>query len=391
MRRIERKFFLSFTLINMLSLPAIPASLLSFLIGAACLHGIFLSLLLLLKGEKRKPHYFLALALLCMSLYLFNYLLFLTGMIVQMPYLLNVFHVPVYLLGPGFYLFVVYTLQPDSKFQERDIFHLLPLVYGVWKSVPVFMAASKAKAMFISQILHPESLDMRWRDFLWVNVSGYLLLGYAIAAFWLCRKRDLEKPGEVGVKSLLRFCGGFALLVTLDMIVKFGSFSLQTPAAGVEYLLAGLLAISIHLIAYASIGKFQAFPSLAPAPQKYKTSALDAAQIRHYTQQLHQLMEQEKPWLEPDLKIAKLAELLALPSHQLSQVLSEGVQTSFHDFVNSYRIAEAQKRLRAPAYQHYSILAIAMDVGFSNKATFNRVFKKIAGVTPSAYMKAVSN
>jgi AraC-like DNA-binding protein len=46
------------------------------------------------------------------------------------------------------------------------------------------------------------------------------------------------------------------------------------------------------------------------------------------------------------------------------------------DFINTYRVEEAKKRLIDPAKKHYSILAIAEEVGFNSKSAFNLVFKK---------------
>ena len=60
---------------------------------------------------------------------------------------------------------------------------------------------------------------------------------------------------------------------------------------------------------------------------------------------------------------------------------------SFYDFVNEYRVKEASKRLLDPAYREYTILAIALDAGFHSKTSFNRMFKKVTGLTPSQYIK----
>ena len=122
---------------------------------------------------------------------------------------------------------------------------------------------------------------------------------------------------------------------------------------------------------------------------KYKTSALGKKEIHLHQKQLLELLQKDKPWLQADLKIANLAIMLNLPSHQLSQVLSEGMSTNFFDLINQYRIEEIKNRLVHPDYSHYSILAIGLDCGFNNKATFNRVFKKMTGMTPSGFVNKV--
>jgi len=74
----------------------------------------------------------------------------------------------------------------------------------------------------------------------------------------------------------------------------------------------------------------------------------------------------------------------------LSQIINENLHLSFFDFINSYRIKEAGKRLVSSDYQKYTILAIAMNVGFNSKSAFNMAFKKFTNKTPSEYKKQYS-
>ncbi|MEL6843420.1 MAG: helix-turn-helix domain-containing protein, partial [Bacteroidota bacterium] len=62
---------------------------------------------------------------------------------------------------------------------------------------------------------------------------------------------------------------------------------------------------------------------------------------------------------------------------------------NFMDFINGYRIEEAQKMLRAPRFGHYTIVAIAQEVGFRSRSAFYAAFKKISGQTPTEYKRSV--
>ena len=101
-------------------------------------------------------------------------------------------------------------------------------------------------------------------------------------------------------------------------------------------------------------------------------------------------MEQERPFTDGDLTIQKLADKLSIPAPHLSQTINERLGKSFPDFINSYRIEEAKKKLLDPALKHLSILGIAEEVGFSSKSSFNSVFKKITGITPSEFRNTLS-
>ncbi|MBV6655045.1 MAG: AraC family transcriptional regulator, partial [Mameliella sp.] len=69
----------------------------------------------------------------------------------------------------------------------------------------------------------------------------------------------------------------------------------------------------------------------------------------------------------------------------LSAIINSCLGKNFHDFVNEYRIEEVKRRILDPAYDHWSLLGIALDCGFNSKSTFNRIFKKFTGYTPRAF------
>jgi len=55
--------------------------------------------------------------------------------------------------------------------------------------------------------------------------------------------------------------------------------------------------------------------------------------------------------------------------------------------VNDYRIEEVKIKLANFKNQSFTILALAFDSGFNSKSSFNNIFKKSTGVTPSQYVK----
>nr|WP_230688441.1 helix-turn-helix domain-containing protein [Hymenobacter jeongseonensis] len=101
-------------------------------------------------------------------------------------------------------------------------------------------------------------------------------------------------------------------------------------------------------------------------------------------------MQQHKPYLNPNLTIHELATGLKLPPHVLSKVINEGFEKNFFDFINSYRVEEFKAVMATPRAQHYSLLGVALEVGFNSKTAFNRAFKKQTDQTPRQYFNGVS-
>ncbi|MCK5281030.1 MAG: helix-turn-helix transcriptional regulator, partial [Cyclobacteriaceae bacterium] len=119
----------------------------------------------------------------------------------------------------------------------------------------------------------------------------------------------------------------------------------------------------------------------------YKNSGLKKADSERYLKELFNYMENEKPYLNNRLGLKDVAEYLNISVHHLSQVINEQLDKNFFDFVNDYRVTEVKSLLRDPKYKQFTLLAIAYDCGFNSKSSFNSVFKKITGLTPSSYVK----
>lgn len=115
--------------------------------------------------------------------------------------------------------------------------------------------------------------------------------------------------------------------------------------------------------------------------KKVVTASEEYTQI----QTLKEFMSSEKPYLDPELNIGNLANLLQIHSHRLSKLINSHFSQNFFEFVNTYRVEEFKKLVANPKNKHISILGLALDSGFNSKASFNRIFKNSTGLTPSEY------
>jgi AraC-like DNA-binding protein len=125
--------------------------------------------------------------------------------------------------------------------------------------------------------------------------------------------------------------------------------------------------------------------------KKYEKSTLTAERAERYLDRLLHCMNNEKPFTDGELSVQTLAEKLSIPAHHLSQTINERLGQTFADFVNSYRVEEAKRRLLDPAFKHLSLLGIAEEVGFNSKSSFNSIFKKHTSMTPSEFRSTNGN
>lgn len=101
-------------------------------------------------------------------------------------------------------------------------------------------------------------------------------------------------------------------------------------------------------------------------------------------------MQQNKPYLDPELSLQVLAEELAISAKYLSQIINTQFKQNFHHFINSYRVKECKRMLKDKNNSKMTLLQVAFEAGFNSKNTFNTAFKREAGMTPSEFRKKTS-
>ena len=93
-------------------------------------------------------------------------------------------------------------------------------------------------------------------------------------------------------------------------------------------------------------------------------------------------MKLEKPYLEFEISLQDLSDKLSISTRNLSHVINKKFERNFYDFINHYRLELVKQNLKE---SNKPIKEIMYDCGFSNKATFNSIFKKNTALTPSQF------
>jgi AraC-like DNA-binding protein len=119
--------------------------------------------------------------------------------------------------------------------------------------------------------------------------------------------------------------------------------------------------------------------------EKYKNSTLSEEQKNEIELKLNELVVLEKYYRTSNLTIHELSQRINIQSKFISQVINELYSQNFCEYINAIRIDEAKSILRDNNFAHKTILEVCYEVGFNSKSTFNAVFKKQTGCTPSKY------
>jgi AraC-like DNA-binding protein len=372
------------------------------LLGAA--QGLFLSVYLFAKSENRNANKWLAFLLTVISLHLVEYAADITGITLQYPVFIAITYPLLFCMGPLYYIYCHCLLEKSYRITFKTILHFLPALVVLLVMLPFYIMPGDAKVSLISGLAEGGIMKIPAGQLIFMGVHVAQTVAYIFAAYKFIRKKEEELKdfsSDVFVVKKLDWLNTFNLYFSVYFLLYFTVVVLLTfinsYQVELDYLLLLITAISIYAIGYSAISNpeiFKAIPEfdLQSLELNKEISVNDSRNSNRFPglkEKLLQCMDSNKPYLKSDLKISELADSLAVPAYQLSQLINDEFLVNFYDFINKYRVEEA-KKLLVEDTRNYKILAIAYEVGFNSKATFNRVFKKFTGFTPSGYKEKFS-
>ena len=372
------------------------------LFGAA--QGVFLSLYLLTRSENRDANKWLAFLLAAISLHLFEYGADISGIALQYPFLLASTYPLLFCLGPFYFIYCRYLLDKNYKVSIKSILHFIPALLVLLMMMPFYTMPNNQKISFILNLESNGNLKIPLEQLVFMAIHVAQTAIYVYAAYKFIHKKEQELKefsSDVLVIKKISWLNTFSLYFAIWLLLYFllvllltfiNSFQIQ-----VDYVILLITSVSLYAIGYSAIQSpelFKSFPdlefhSIELNTQTPPTELRNGNRFPELKQKLLQFMEANKPYLKSDLKISELADALSVPYHQLSQLINDEFLVNFYDFINKYRVEDAKKLLIEDS-RNYKIIAIAYEVGFNSKATFNRVFKKFTDLTPSEFKEKFS-
>ena len=385
---------------------------------AGAVQGVFLALMLATQRRNRIANRLLAVAMLVFSISLASNVYYAAGLERTFPHFFGVSYALPLLFGPLIYLYAVSAADRTRPFRWPDALHLAPFVVVIILALPIYLMSGQEKIEFYRGLQQGEiPLLLRVVDPL-KYLSG---IGYAIATILFLRRHEARVKDSystierVNLQWVIRLALAAAAIWALATAFLLLEPVNEALAARGDDAVALAMAILIYWIGYKALRQPEIFafatvdhrptlpdpapatPSTAPAlppaaaiSSRYERSGLTDREAAALERALLHVMETEQPYRDSELTLADLAERLDTTPHKLSEVLNSQLEQTFYDFVNAYRVRDVQRRIADQRSQNLKILALAMDAGFASKSTFNHVFRKHTGRTPSAYRRSVT-
>lgn len=364
--------------------------------------SFFLQFLLFSKKKASISDRILALWMFVFGLHIFSYYLHWLGYWEIYPHLSGIHHPFPLLHGPFLYLYVLFSVKSVQRFQWWNYLHFAPAVLFYLYMIPfLFFYTEEQKLMVNHGVIDDYSGFITFSIFAFI-ISGisYVAVSYRLLKRYnTLTRQNFAFSDSIDLNWLKLFIWGMGVIfivATIVIILEEGigvAFGFNTDPIFFVLIIAFIFYLGYSGIRHKNIFTEQINENPRIVEPKtsgeYKRSGLKDEDAEQYHKQLIRLMETEKPYLEPKLTLSSLADELEISANHLSQVINQCEEKNFFDFVNSYRVKEYKERATDPAYQNFSILAIALDSGFNSKSSFNQVFKKFTGKTPSQYLSEV--
>jgi AraC-like DNA-binding protein len=295
------------------------------------------------------------------------------------------------LIAPFLWLYTMELTGERVRFSWRMVLHFLPFLLIILMSLS-FRHIQSEKMISALNESHRIGKVLFWVIVV-VQFSGYL---FFIQKRWeryrSVIQQEVSNTENVSISWVRFFMGVFLLVNVFFLFSLFAVIHLETRTW--LYKSVGLIfSLSVFALGYKGILQREVLDTgvleegsesfmIAPKESKPQDQALIDRVVTY--------MNDKKPFLDPELTLSTLARELGLSRGQLSQLINEGMGDNFYNFVNRFRVEEVKRLMVDPKYQNLNMLGLALEAGFKSKSTFNLIFKRFTGLTPTEYKKNLS-
>ncbi len=314
-------------------------------------------------------------------------------------------------VGPLIYFYVKSITSSNFVFRIKDGLHFVPVM--VYMTYRIFIFAYDASQPdfadsqngYLMQLLEFDFMGFFFESFF---VAQHLLyLAFTLQLYYRYRillPKYFSNTYRFELNWIRNFLFLYAFLFVYSVMQQFVNISVTELSwiqkwwyqffSAIVVIYVGIKGYFTDTTTLTTLGiDINADTSVFSTANDYGTpadhySAKLPDELKSKMYRVRNYMEEQKPFLNPDLNLVDLAKLLQMTRAQLSEVINTGFSKNFNDYINQYRISAFKTALDQGKQQQLSLLGIAFECGFNSKATFNRVFKKFERSSPSEYLRS---
>lgn len=301
-------------------------------------------------------------------------------------------------LAPLFWIYVrALTSESANVWRKHDLWHFLPFLMSL--SLPFLMVStdvSELHSLFDKQRLSTSTTQ--YAIAISVNMIEVIVLaqltGYIAAILYRLRvyQKTLVQLFASTELIELRWVRALAISLIVYILISIVSALASNPFLYEPW----ESVIDLSLMWFIIVWGVRQKPGLTDEVAKtreieksmaeqYEHSGLNRSMTQAIAKKILHCMQEDHLYRNADLSLGMLAERINTLPNYVSQALNQHIGKSFFDFVNEWRVEEAKLDL---VNSNKTVLAISLDVGFNSRSSFYNAFKRVTGLTPSAFKKA---
>ncbi len=368
----------------------IPLTITVILIGAIIAQGSFAAILLLMHRDNPRSNPYLGLLLLAFSLWLLDDFFNAAKIYQQNP---NFYFLPIYFsfaFGPLIYFYTKSITDSKFIFTKKLLVHFIPVALQLMLYVFLQCKDYSFRRWFWQEVHLPYTYNIEFIGSM-LSLLVYLLLSITrVKEYQVWINNQFSEISKISLHWLKLILGVLMLVCSLwilDTLLRIGwqyypSYDLSAISMGFS-----ILVLAAGALLQSNIGK----TGLDKTKTNQRNAEMDVGIDPLLLDKIKAEMKENKYFLNPNLSLKIFADHLGESPRKISHHINHGLGKSFIDFVNEYRVNACKRHIETGALSHLTLTGIAFECGFNSKATFNRVFKKMAGQSPSNYQKMHQN
>ncbi|WP_109098576.1 AraC family transcriptional regulator [Aquimarina sp. AU58] len=302
--------------------------------------------------------------------------------------------------GPLIFVYIKSLFENKTKLIRKYYIHFIPTVlYLLCVSIPFLISIIKKEFVFNYLKVINDHGDL-FGILLMLYFIFYTL--YSLKLFNRYKgtmKLNFSNISENDFGWVKRMLIGVLVISCLDVIFTLYESTIRELNFETSYLTLVSVIILIVYLGYYGVkqSKILLPDFLINTPEKKDReskkneylSRINDEELNMLKLSLERVLFVEKKYLDEDLTLSILANAISISDKKLSAFLNQYLKTTFYDYVNKYRVASVKEKIKSPEYNNITLLGIAYESGFKSKTSFNRIFKKETGLSPSQFKSSL--
>ena len=291
-----------------------------------------------------------------------------------------------WLIGAGFY-FYIKNQFPNKEgliYHKKEWYILLPaILYGLLRSY-WFSVSIRENSFRITRVVI-ESDFFRIHEFFYQIFTVILL----ILSLKLINKNEfvlanIQKSKSV-LKCLKRLTFVFLGIMIWDILLYSADLFLHNWRESIVFSYPTFVFNSAFIYWIGIIGFTK--PKLLFNTFSDNESIIAYPNLHSISEKLKEAIQIRELYTNPNLTLTEFAKEIDSTTKELSKYINEVHNMNFSEFLNLHRVEKIKQLLSSDEVQKFKLVSLAGKANFNSKSSFNSIFKKMTGLTPSAYKK----